>query len=183
VENNINKATSEDSNKTSDKAVNRLITEMSHNCASVSIDVSLADVASILQYLSQCDFAQGESGNELQGELCFGRSYLLRMLGVCIHHFHENAENVGLATDHLNNIITLNNQSADNKIGNLVKLHGLYKALIEHPENGSQAELSMLKADIMSHESSLSLSNSDALAGFKLMSSVDGSASSEVMND
>lgn len=167
-----NETSSEAGNETADETINSSITQMSHHCANMSIDVSLYDVASILQYLSQCDLAQGESGNELESELCFGRSYLMGMLGDCVHHFHENAENMEHATDKLNQIITSNKEGADRKIDTLVELHGFYKTLIEYSENDSEIDLNTLKMAIRGHENKLSLTISDALVDFKRVKTV-----------
>lgn len=190
-----NEATSETNNKADNKTdcktnnesvpeeVNRLIKEMSYNCANVNVDISLLRVAEILKYMAQCDFAQGESSNDLPNDTCFGRSFMMDILGDCVQHFSENAENVGYATDHLCNTITSNKAKADRQYNDLVKLHGFYKNLIEFSAGATKTDVDLVKMDIVSLENSLSLTRSPSLVGFMRDKGANGKEAAQPVSD
>jgi hypothetical protein len=121
---------------------------------SVNIDTSLLEVASIMDYLAQCDLSQAGSGHNISNDLCYGRGYLMKMLGNCVAHFWQEAEGSTKATEQLNQTLESNRQ----KQAKLLELNGLYKTLTDFPNTGEKSALAQLKQNIQACEDTLGLS-------------------------
>lgn len=156
IDNADNEATTAINNET----VNKLILEIGGSSSAVSVNTSLLEVASILDYLAQCDCTQAGSGSDLPGDLHYGRHYLMQILSCFVYHFYENAS---LVPEHLNKMLS----SIATKNDTLVELHEHYQALIEFPDDGSKLDLDKLKMNIMVCEDSLSLKKSEAIVAYK----------------
>jgi hypothetical protein len=157
---------SSSADKGASETVRRVIDELGNNYSMVKIETTLFEVSTILTYLAQCDYAQGEAASDLESDESFGRHYLMQMLGRCVHHFHENGEETAGAVNHLHNVIT----EKDREVSSLLQLHKHYKELIEYSETNEKAkgdELALLKSSILAIENNLSLQKSPALAHFK----------------
>ena len=99
--------------------------------------------------------------------LVTGGEEINEMLSSCVNHFYECAERVAEQTIQLQNMMESNKVQASQQIEDLIKLHRLYKALVEFPQDGATADFEQLKKDIMTCEGLLSLGQDNAQANFK----------------
>ena len=169
-----NKTNSETASETSDTGNNQIneyanpsIIETGANSTTVEVETSLLEISSILSYLAECDNQQAAFGADFQSDLSYGRHYLMQMLSSCVNHFYECAERVAEQTIQLQNMVESNKAQTSKQVDGLVKLHGLYKALVEFKEDGARADFDKLKMDIKACESSLSLVQNKALVALQ----------------
>lgn len=148
--------------ETNSKSIEQLIEMLNNDEGKVNIDISLARVSSILQYLAQCDFALAESRSDFNNDWFFGRHDLMLILNHCVEHFHQKSEARWSITQRLQQIV----QEKDAQSTAMLQLHGLYQQLIELAGAGASDDLTQLKMNITRAEINLSLQQSDALVNF-----------------
>lgn len=141
------------SNQPSDKKPRYLDLERLRQHDNVKIITSIDRIGICLGYLAQCDYACGNTVDNLNDDAHFGRGYLLDMLSDGVNYFAKEYENIERLYDEQIQQSNSGHQQytlLQNQVTNLSTINEKYQQLLSiDDQNSKQAKLLQQQIDTL----------------------------------